>query len=404
MNFTRCFLSIALSCGLLASTYTVDGAVNAAEQQPIQITFNGEALVTDAAPFIKNSTTFVPFRALFEPLGMTVVWEPETRTITGEGGGVSIVLQVGRATAEVNGETRTLAQAPLIVSGRTFVPLRFVSESAKATVDWNGSKRLVTVVSGSSPAQDEAAVAEAYREYVRVANLEDAAAVERTLHRDSPLRTIVRYALADAFGRRDVETAIASMVVEEVHAGLATLFVTEDHVRTSGAFYLDNRVDLKVTMKKEAGSSWKLHEITTLSQEWLLPFGPGGQAGAADPLDTSAAENTIGAYMEALNQEDLYAALRSVHADSPMRTGTSATLQWLFSNYDLSHELEKIQVLERAGDEMYVYTVQATRKKSGPKLADVRTESIHTLRQQRNGEWKLYSTIQGETETLSIPQ
>jgi hypothetical protein len=44
------------------------------------------------------------------------------------------------------------------------------------------------------------------------------------------------------------------------------------------------------------------------------------------------------------------------------------------------------------------------RKTDGPKLADVRSESIHTLRRLANGQWRLFSTLQGGTEALSIPQ
>jgi ketosteroid isomerase-like protein len=395
--------AVALSCSMLASALLPAGAVSAAEQ-PIRIMFNGEMLIADSAPFITNGTTLVPFRALFEQLGMTVAWDADTKTITGEGGGVSVVLRVGSNTATIEGTARQLTAAPSIVGGRAFVPLRFVSEAANATVAWNGEERLVTVVTAPPPAAEEAVVESAYREYVRVANLEEAAAVEQMLHPDSPLRSIVRFALADGFERRDVETSVESVVVEGAHGGTAVVYVTELNERLAGAFYLDNRADLRVTMKKDARGVWKLYDVATLSQEWLRPFGPGGQSAAVDPLDMQAAENTIAAYMEALNQEDIQAALQAVHADSPMKAGTDQTLAWMFKTYDLSHELEKTRVIERADDEMYVYTVQVLRKTGGPKLADVRTESIHTLRQQSNGEWKLYASLQGKSEALSIPQ
>ncbi|HZG56931.1 nuclear transport factor 2 family protein, partial [Paenibacillus sp.] len=146
-----------------------------------------------------------------------------------------------------------------------------------------------------------------------------------------------------------------------------------------------------------------IYDVATLSQEWIGAFGAETGADAA-PEDETAARNTIASYMEALNQEDLAGALRLVHPDSPMRSAAEKTLRWMFETYALTHELESVRVLEASGDEMFVHTVQAMRKTDGPKLADVRSESIHTLRRLANGQWRLYATIQGETEALSIPQ
>lgn len=43
---------------------------------------NGSPLITDAAPFQKNGTVYIPLRFLAENLGFTVGWREETQTIT----------------------------------------------------------------------------------------------------------------------------------------------------------------------------------------------------------------------------------------------------------------------------------------------------------------------------------
>ncbi|MCI3919069.1 copper amine oxidase N-terminal domain-containing protein [Paenibacillus sp. TRM 82003] len=387
---------------MLAPVLTAGPA--AAAEPPISITFDGEPLVADAAPFIRDGTTFVPFRALFERLGMQVAWDAATKTITGEGGGASIALRVGGPEAIVDGDAKPLAKPPVIVGGRTYVPLRFVSESVGADVVWNAAQRSIAVTSGAPKVEEEAAIRTAYEQFVQAANREDVTAIERLLHPESPLRTTIRFSLADAFERRDVETTIASLVVEEQRASSAVVYTTEDNVKTLGAYYMDNRVDLATELRKDASGAWTVHGATVLQREWRQPFGSGGAAHTVTPADEAAAKNTMAAYMEALNQEDASEALRLVDPDSPMRKETEATLAWVFETYDLTHELESTKVLERSGDEMYVFTVQAMRKTAGPKLADARTETIHTLRLQRDGAWAFYSTVPGETETLSIPQ
>ncbi|CAM3882424.1 copper amine oxidase N-terminal domain-containing protein [Alkalicoccus chagannorensis] len=46
----------------------------------------------------------------------------------------------------INGETVTPAERPFIYQGRTYVPLRFVSESLGSSVDWNPQNRRITIV------------------------------------------------------------------------------------------------------------------------------------------------------------------------------------------------------------------------------------------------------------------
>jgi hypothetical protein len=51
----------------------------------------------------------------------------------------------------VNGKTLTIDAPPVIKLGRTFVPLRFISEALGAIVSWDAGTRTVTVVMDSLP-------------------------------------------------------------------------------------------------------------------------------------------------------------------------------------------------------------------------------------------------------------
>lgn len=54
-----------------------------------------------------------------------------------------IFLQIGNATAKVGDEYRTLDSAPVIVNGRTMVPLRFVAEALGLQVRWDAATRSI---------------------------------------------------------------------------------------------------------------------------------------------------------------------------------------------------------------------------------------------------------------------
>lgn len=58
---------------------------------------------------------------------------------------ISIRLQIGNKTAFVNEEKKTLDSAPLIVSGRTLVPLRFISENMGGEINYNNQTREISL-------------------------------------------------------------------------------------------------------------------------------------------------------------------------------------------------------------------------------------------------------------------
>ena len=123
-------------------TYTV-GAEDVPEPEKTTIAMtigsadyvvNNEVLEGDAAPYIKDGRTMVPFRALGEALGAEVVWDNDARTVTYTLGDNEVVMTIGETTYTVNGEEATMDVAPEIVDSRTFVPSRFVTEALGATI------------------------------------------------------------------------------------------------------------------------------------------------------------------------------------------------------------------------------------------------------------------------------
>lgn len=108
------------------------------------------SVTLDAAPVIgAGNRTLVPVRAVAEAMGGSVGWDPVTRTATVTVGVNSLQLTLGKNTARFNGaDTRIDADAkvvPLIVNGRTMLPLRFVVESLGATVAYEQVSRTITI-------------------------------------------------------------------------------------------------------------------------------------------------------------------------------------------------------------------------------------------------------------------
>ena len=109
---------------------------------------NGKAYEKDAAPVIMNDRTLVPIRFVTESLGGTVAWNAETKEVTLVIDGKEIKMTIGK-TIEKYGV------APVIINGRTFVPVRFVADELGATTAWNAETKTVTITKAVTPVKTE---------------------------------------------------------------------------------------------------------------------------------------------------------------------------------------------------------------------------------------------------------
>ena len=120
-------------------------------QQDISVEINGQKIDFDVPPQIINDRTMVPMRKIFETLGAKVEWLGETRQILAVKGENAIVMQIDapvilkNSFRDGNEERIELDVAPVIIDARTLVPVRAVSESLNATVQWSGDTRTVSI-------------------------------------------------------------------------------------------------------------------------------------------------------------------------------------------------------------------------------------------------------------------
>jgi len=115
----------------------------------IKVYIDGNQLVTDQSPVTVSGRVFVPLRGIFEALDASVLWEPQTQLITANKGDTTVVLKIGAKTATINNQTVTLDAPARAMNGRTLVPIRFISESLGAAVDWNAVSQSVLITSST---------------------------------------------------------------------------------------------------------------------------------------------------------------------------------------------------------------------------------------------------------------
>ncbi|WP_094094446.1 stalk domain-containing protein [Paenibacillus physcomitrellae] len=108
---------------------------------------NGQKKAFDAAPVIKDGTTYVPIRYVVDSFGGSADWIASSKRITVVRGSVLIDLFVGSKEFVLNGGRQTAEVTPLIVNGRTLVPLRLVSERLGIFVNWEQKTKSITLQS-----------------------------------------------------------------------------------------------------------------------------------------------------------------------------------------------------------------------------------------------------------------
>ena len=65
-------------------------------------------------------------------------------------GAQKVVVTIGSTTMQVDGKNKTIIAPPIIDNGRTYVPLRAISEAFGATVDWKQATNLITIDRGDT--------------------------------------------------------------------------------------------------------------------------------------------------------------------------------------------------------------------------------------------------------------
>ncbi len=97
-------------------------------------------------PVIIDGRTLVPIRAIIEAFDGKVIWEEATKTVILILEENEIRLGIHRNTAYLNGEPQWLSVPPTILQDRTMLPIRFIAEGFNLGVAWEDDTKTVTII------------------------------------------------------------------------------------------------------------------------------------------------------------------------------------------------------------------------------------------------------------------
>lgn len=99
----------------------------------------------DTKPVIINGRTLMPIRALVEEMGGTVEWNGALKNVIVSFNGTVVELHIGSSTVFIDGVEDTLDVPPQIINGRTMIPLRKVMDALGCEVLWDGNKKIIVL-------------------------------------------------------------------------------------------------------------------------------------------------------------------------------------------------------------------------------------------------------------------
>lgn len=130
-------------------------------------------------PFVSRGRVLVPLRFIAQNLQAEIAWEKETSAVTLTVGKKTVKLQPGHELMQINGKSVKLDTVPEIIDGRTFVPIRAISEAFGKAVFYD--RGLIVIGDDQNPFDKESEKSLLDRLIAKVNNLPAVGSAENLL-------------------------------------------------------------------------------------------------------------------------------------------------------------------------------------------------------------------------------
>ncbi|WP_379130376.1 copper amine oxidase N-terminal domain-containing protein [Paenibacillus sp. sgz500958] len=361
-----------------------------AAAKPIEVYINGSKVSFNAgSPYLQNNTVMVPFRAVFLKLGLEVLSDAKTGTVTGTSSDLVIKLKIGSNRASINGIVQKLNAVPVTVGNVTYIPLRFISDATKGTFSWNPVTRSVQITTLPSKEQDTASITALFRSMVAYYNEENAAGIKSLMNPNSAFSEYAStlQSTFDSFGFKSI---LDDLNILSIRANEAIVSSTETSLHISGPYIPDQQEQYLYTLSRLNGT-WKISDIQLMQSAVLLSTAEALKPAVMPQSELTSINGVLSTYYKALNGEDIdgVTALMTSYGEES-DTQVSLSFQQLFSQYNIKYIPGVSNVYYYNGSEAAVYAEQKTQESDAN---DVYEQGIiYILSKTSSGEWTIDRT------------
>lgn len=109
----------------------------------VNLDVNGRAYQPSSELYLENGYTLAPLDVIINTLGCHAAIDGDQITL--QENNQTLAMTVGNTAAVLNGDSKLMPMAPRVISGQTYVPLRFVFEALGASISWNGQTNTASI-------------------------------------------------------------------------------------------------------------------------------------------------------------------------------------------------------------------------------------------------------------------
>ncbi|MCQ2435741.1 MAG: stalk domain-containing protein [Clostridia bacterium] len=135
----RKFAAVVMAVILLV--FCVPSGISAASSRTdVNVYINGRRLTGAVEPVLINGRTYVPIRSFCDMMGASSVsWNDKTKTATVDCRGISVNARIGDIYIVANGRYLACAET-LLIGGSTYVPIRSLAAAFMCDVEWDSDR------------------------------------------------------------------------------------------------------------------------------------------------------------------------------------------------------------------------------------------------------------------------
>lgn len=359
-----------------------------AAEKPIEVYINGSKVpFTAGAPYLQNNSVLVPFRVVFEKLGLKVLWDAKSGTVTGTGPSLTVSLKIGSKVAMVNGTAKKLPIAPISKEGTTYIPLRFIAEATGGSAVWNSSARTVKIEASTiNPAAEAAAITGVIKTANQYHNDKNVDKYISMLDPDS-VDNDFKTSLQSEFDTFQQTTTVDNVEIIDLKSDEATVYTTETNRRTGGPYFPDQQFEYLYTMVK-IGGKWKISETEVQSKTVLLTREQGMKKADVPQADTAAIQNDITNYFKYMNNKDAKGVVSTMTSNGEEADDSlQSDFEDFFDTYDIKYTLGVSNIFYFANGQAAVYV--ETKEKEASESTSFQVGEIYLLSQSDAGNWTI---------------
>ena len=115
--------------------------------QDVNVSINGNMVnFPNQQPVVVDGRTLIPLRGVFDNMGYDIAWNGETKTVTLAKSGTTITVNIGESCYYLNGTQHSIDVPAQIINGSTMLPLRAIGDASGCQVLWDADTKTATIV------------------------------------------------------------------------------------------------------------------------------------------------------------------------------------------------------------------------------------------------------------------